>query len=247
MEHLEKIKGGILSMKKVLKGSLLALCLMATNGHTAVVVIDPAILAQSIQQVVYWAQQLEQMKNQLNQQISHYKSITGSRNLGTILNDPQLQQFVPKDAVDIYNSIKSGDLSKLSKEAQAIRNANKIYDCEGRTEKDYQLCQATLVKNAQDLAYAQNAYKLATQKIQQIQSLIAKINDTQDPKAIAELQARIQGETTAVANEQNRLTIWRTMSQAQDQANNQQVREKELKNLSLPNSASETFQYHLPQ
>lgn len=233
-------------MKRALFAVMLTVCLNTVYAQ-GIPVIDTANLIQSIQQVVYWAQQLEQMKNQLDQQVQHLQAITGSRNLGGILNDQQLQQFVPQDAVAIYNSIKSGDLSKLTQDAQAIRNSTMIYNCSDRIGDDYSNCQANLNKNAQDLAYAQNAYKLATQRVQQIQGLIGQINTTQDPKAIAELQARIQGENTAIANEQNRLTIWQSVSQSQDRAIQQKYKEQEMQSLSRKGDGTENFQFQLPQ
>jgi type IV secretion system protein VirB5 len=231
----------------VLALSTVASPFMVNESQAALVVIDPSNLAQQVKQVLYWAQQLQEMKNQLQQQITHYKSIVGSRNLGLILNDPALKNIVPKEAIDIYASIQSGDISKLTDEVLQLRNANKIYDCEGKKGQDFNQCQAFLIKTTQDLSYAQNAFKSASKRVEQIQALMSKINDTDDPKSIAEIQARIQAETTSIANEQNRLLMWRAMADTQDKANLQAFKEKEMKALSTNNDGSNGYQYQLPQ
>jgi type IV secretion system protein VirB5 len=50
-------------------------------------------------------------------------------------------------------------------------------------------------------------YEAAQRRIDQIESLMDKINDTQDPKAIGELQARISAEQALLQNESNKLQM----------------------------------------
>src|SRR5579864_6734569 len=87
------------------------------------------------------------------------------------------------------------------------------------------VCSSNLNKNSQDIDYSNNAYKVATDRNSQIQDLMGQINSTNDPKSIAELQARIAGENVSVANEANRIAIWKEMSAASERANQQKVAE----------------------
>ncbi|KDP89763.1 hypothetical protein W824_15140 [Clavibacter cf. michiganensis LMG 26808] len=60
----------------------------------------------------------------------------------------------------------------------------------------------------------------------QIDQLMAKINDTPDPKAIAELQGRIAAEQAMIQNEQTKLQMYQMVAAAEDRL--QQQRQREL-------------------
>lgn len=64
-----------------------------------------------------------------------------------------------------------------------------------------------------------------------------QINSTSDPKAIAELQARITAETAAVQNEQTKMQLFALASQAEDRLIQQQQREKAASNFDKANYA----------
>jgi type IV secretion system protein VirB5 len=60
-----------------------------------------------------------------------------------------------------------------------------------------------------------------------------RINTTEDPKAISELQARLQAETAQVANDQNRIAVMRQHAQLEKEQAEQARHEHNLKNLAL--------------
>ena len=126
---------------------------------------------------------------------------------------------------------------------RAIRTRAQLYDCEDREGEAQQRCQALLGQNAQTQAYAQNAMELVTARVDQIESLMNQINATEDPKAIAELQARLQVETAQVANDNNRIAVLNQMAVAQKEQAEQRIRESQMKNLSLTNDGTERFHY----
>lgn len=224
--------------------------LFALVGNTAqagIPVIDGANLVQAVQQVLAWQQQYQQMVQQYQQLQQQYASITGSRGLGNILNNQALQGVVPADVSTVYQAIQQGGGQGLTGAAQAIRNATKVYDCQGRTGTDLSTCQAFLNTNSQSQAYSQGASNLLTQRVSQIQSLQDQINSTSDPKAIAELQARLTAEVAQVNNDANRLAVLKAMADEQDRAAQQAIKERELKNLALTSNGSDTFHYQPPQ
>jgi len=55
-----------------------------------------------------------------------------------------------------------------------------------------------------------------------------QIDATQDPKGIAELQARIQSESTLVSNEMTRLQLFRMLADAEDRLIAEQQSERVL-------------------
>src|SRR5450631_3171269 len=98
----------------------------STKAHAGIPVIDAAGLVESIMQVVSWVQQAEQMieqikslDNQLQQAQQQYNSLTGTRNLGDIFNNKQLQGVVPTDLKSVYGSINSGGYNGLTSDAKS--------------------------------------------------------------------------------------------------------------------------------
>ena len=85
---------------------------------------------------------------------------------------------------------------------------------------------------AQDKAFALDAYDKAKSRLTQIDQLMAKINDTPDPKAIAELQGRIAAEQAMIQNEQTKLQMYQMVASAEDRLQEQRQREINAKVLS---------------
>lgn len=206
-------------------------------------VIDVANLAQAVKQINAWKQQYDQMAAQYKQLERQYAALTGTRNLGQIINNPILREIVPQNVGNFYFNIHQRGSAGLSPHGQAIRQQTKIYDCENRRGQDQITCQATLNNNAQLQAMGENAMAIVNQRVTQIQSLQNQINATQDTKAIAELQARLQVETTQVNNDANRLTVMKLLSETSERTSQQALRERQLKNLALNNDGTENFVY----
>ena len=225
------------SIKRVFAALLLAGSIVASPAaHAGIPTLDAANLAQAILEVLSWGEQygqmieqIQQLEQQYNQAVQQYDALTGSRGLGDILNNQALQGVVPDNLSSTYSSINSGGYSGLSSAAKSLRDASKIYNCEDRTGEAQTRCQSTLNINSQTQANYQNALDLVQQRTSQIQSLQSQINGTSDPKAIAELQARIQSENTQISNDSNRIALMRATADAQQQAADQANKERWLK------------------
>lgn len=204
---------------------------MATFAHAQIPVTDAAHIAknaaQHIETIARWKSQYDQMVGQLNQLKSTYQSMTGTRSLGQILNSPALREYLPSDWQKVYDSVKSGGYNGLSGSAKALYDASKIFDsCQHLSNGQQRtLCEARAVKGAQDKAFALDAYDKAKSRLNQIDQLMAKINQTSDPKAIAELQGRIAGEQAMIQNEQTKLQLYKMVAEAEDRMQQQQQRE----------------------
>jgi type IV secretion system protein VirB5 len=193
-------------------------------GLTQDQVNQAANIAKYIEMIEMYKVQIQQMKQQ-------YESLSGIRGLGSLLNDPQYASYLPSDWKKVYNGVQNGKYAGLSGTAAAIRDATKLLDvCEDLQEtKAKQLCQQKADKAASDQGFASDAYDKATARWDQIQGLIEQINSTTDAKAIAELQARINGETAAIQNEATKMQMYAMMSAAQDKILEQQQREATVK------------------
>lgn len=210
----------------------LGLTLIGIGSASAQIpVTDVASLTQQMQQVVSWGQQLQQMKAQIDQQKQMYASVSGSRGLGQLLNDPTLRSALPADWQQVYAAIQKGGYSGLTDKAKAIRDSNAIYSCQGSAAADQQLCNRELNKVAQDKANAMVAYDAAGKRLDNIQALMAQIDNTTDAKAIGELQTRMQAEQAMIQNEQTKLIMFKMMADSEDKLIAQQKREQDLQDV----------------
>ncbi|HGX6067293.1 TPA: P-type DNA transfer protein VirB5 [Salmonella enterica subsp. enterica serovar Infantis] len=208
---------------------------VSSAAFAQIPVTDGASIAQQVaaqaETIAKWKMQYDQMTSQINQMKQQYESLTGSRNLGQILNNSALRDYLPNDWQGVYDAVKSGGYSGLSGRAQSIYEANKAFDAcmvfklvDQRTA-----CEAQAVKGAQDKAFALDAYDKAKSRLTQIDQLMAKINDTPDPKAIAELQGRIAAEQAMIQNEQTKLQMYQMVAAAEDRLQEQRQRELNAK------------------
>lgn len=192
--------------------SLLGL-LFSCAAQAQIPVTDAANLTQQFQQVKSWAQQLKAMADQAKQAKQQYESLTGNRGMGNVLNDPSLQQYFKGDETPNAQAFR-----------QTYGNASYCDTAGYQTNEQRQLCrdQATRMGNMnqpyKDYEQLNRALNVANKKPEQIQGLIQQINETDDPKAIAELQARIAGEQANMQNEYVKMQITLQQMQIQNQA-----------------------------
>lgn len=220
-------------MKRVVLSIVTALTI---GGSAAVFAQIPVTdIAQNTQtalnqaaNIVQYIEQVAQLKMQVEQQAQQYKALTGSRDMGNILNDPKYRQYLPADWQDVYDKVKQGGYAGLSGSARSIYDKNHIYDaCEAIEDPDRQSsCNSLAMKPSIDQGTAEDAYKMAEERLDQIDQLSKQINTTQDPKAIAELQGRIATEQAAIQNEQTKLELYKMVAEAQDRV--QEQRENEM-------------------
>jgi type IV secretion system protein VirB5 len=232
----------ILTLSLVLAGGLS----LSSASYAQIPVTDGASIGQQIaaqaETIAKWKVQHDQMVSQIEQAKQQYESITGSRGLGTIMNDPAMRDYLPGDWQAVYDSVKSGGYSGLTGTGKSVYNANKIYDaCAHFTDSQQRTsCEALAVKSAQDKGLALDDYEKAKSRINQIDKLMSKINDTSDPKAIAELQGRIAAEQANIQNEQTKLQMYQMVAAAEDRV--QQQRQKEINAKVLDNREYKTRQ-----
>jgi len=213
-------------MKKALVGALLSL-LFNSAANAQIPVIDSASIAKQIETIAKWKLQYDQMVTQINQMKQQYDALTGARGLGDILNNPALREYLPEDWQGVYDAVKNGGYAGLTGQAQSIYEENRIFDgcahlgiSAARTA-----CEAQAVKPSQDKASALAAYDKTKERLKQIDQLMQRINTTQDPKSIAELQGRIAAEQAMIQNEQTKIELYKMVSEAEERINDQRERE----------------------
>jgi len=199
-------------------------------------VIDVTAIAKDIENhletVAKWKIQYKQMVMQIDQMKQEYKSLTGSRGLGDILDDPRLRDYLPSNWQSVYDSMKTLGYASLRGRAKSIFEDNKIHDiCANLGDSQERIhCEAQAVKAAQDKAFTVEAYDKSQLRLEQIDKLMAKINDTHDPKAISELQGRIAIEQTKIQNQKTQLQLYAIVAATEDRLQQQQQEEINVKN-----------------
>ncbi|WP_337913657.1 P-type DNA transfer protein VirB5 [Vibrio cholerae] len=230
--------------KLVLLAALSVMSAGTQAGIPVSVVLDATAMqnqitnyAQMLKDYATMLEQLDTMRNQFRHMEKEFSSVTGSRNLGQILNDPQFKQYLPDNWQTIYSSVRNHGYEGLSGAAKALRDASKVFDaCEyitNPTEKH--ICEAQAVKPAQDQAFAVDAYKKSQNRVGQIEGLMKEINRTNDPKAIAELNARIQAEQALIQNEQTKIALYKASAESEYQLLVQQENEMNKKYIQSTN------------
>src|SRR5690606_27785204 len=133
-----------------------------------------------------------------------YAALTGTRNLGDILNNPAIRNSLPTDVKDILSSSGTSYASIQS-------SVERIKD-EERLTGDFTIDNQALSRRVENLALRSKAlFEQAQQGMQtrlsQLDQLQSQINLTTDPKAISELQARLQIEQANIQADQMRADL----------------------------------------
>jgi type IV secretion system protein VirB5 len=207
--------------------AVLALCVSAGAGnaaHAGIPVIDMANLAQAIQQVVAWGQQYQQMVRQIQQLQQQYDNLNGVRGMGNLVNNPIARHYLPAEYgiilrqgvgqwEAIYNASRRFDISLSGLDAAG--DAVQAFENSGR--------QAAINR-----ATAEEAYRTASQRFDDIQVLLDRVNNAPDAKDIADLSSRIQAEQVMMQNEANKLQMLHQLAQAQRDIAYQQAAEMRM-------------------
>jgi type IV secretion system protein VirB5 len=184
-----------------------------------------ANIATERTQLASWAAQYLQMIKQYQQMLEEYRSLNGIRGMADLVNNPALRQYLPADYKQILDA-GYGDW-------QTIRDLNKITDMSNsglsQGSDVVTLFNKVAKQTAVNEAMYEAAYKRASQRFDDIQVLLDKVNDAPDAKDMADLQGRIQSEQVMMANEQSKLAMLTSLSQAQKDLRNQQSLEINLK------------------
>lgn len=202
-------------------------------------VIDAANLVQTIQQVMNDITAINNQVQQITQLQQQISSISGVRNLGQILNNPLLRNYVPAQAYEVLNTVDSNGYAGLSSTAKLLRDAGMIYNCLDRSASTRATCQAGLAQPYQHKAVLQDAMRSASGRISQISALMDSINATPDQKSIQEVQARIGAENALLAHELSQIQMLQAMADSEERIARSRERERQYEALSRAGKISD--------
>ncbi len=173
-------------------------------------------IAWHAEDIAKFTQQIEQMKAQVQQLQTTYKSLTGSSGIGNLFRDPQLANMLPSNWQGVYSSVADGGYAGITGSVSQILTQE-----QGGIDGTVDQAQANIVQRqaqvaAYDKAMGERAYSGAIQRLNDIQGLVDQIDQETDPKQIMDLQARIQGEQAAIQNEQTKLQLMAMLQRAEN-------------------------------
>lgn len=174
-------------MKRISAILLAGVLATALPVQATVTVVDWRAIAESVARGKQLADQIKHQLAQLEELRQQIKAIKGSRNLGKIFAESV--KNIPDEWADLYTN------KSLS------RDTAKVLSGKGYNQKtaEQQLVdyQNLIVKELEG----------TKARLRTIESLMDTINKTQDPKAIAELQSRIQSEQASIQHTQVQLDM----------------------------------------
>lgn len=218
-----------------LRTRLVATILVVCNGvdvrASGIPVIDVANLAQTTQQVINDITAINNQVQQILQLQAQLRSMTGTRNLGSVFNDTALMNYVPAQVHLQLAALGSGGYGGLGAAAKVLRDAQLVYNCLDREGTARVSCQAALAMPYQHKALLQGAMNAAAGRMRQIQSLMHEIDATQDMKSIQELQARIGAENAMLVHETSQVQLLRGLAESEERIARARDRERQYEML----------------
>jgi type IV secretion system protein VirB5 len=192
-------------------------------GAQGIPVYDNTSFLQLVQSVT-------QLKAQLTQLESTYNAMTGSRGIGGLINNPAARQYLPADYQSVLSSVSTGagDLSSLAKQILSNNSVLSTDQLAALSPENQKWVNQQRNQAASQGAAAQMAFQQASQRFSTLQTLIDSINSQTDPKAIQDLQARIQAESVMLQNERAKLDSMASANTVQHRLDVQRDREREV-------------------
>ncbi|MDM0022687.1 type IV secretion system protein [Variovorax saccharolyticus] len=240
-------------MRRQLIGFILAAAaaMMPWQARAGIPVIDMTAVANLIQQLGAWQQQLSGMQRQYDQLTqSHaqlqqtYSAMTGTRGMEQLLPTPDLaRNYLPPSFGELMNTVNatSGGYSGLASQVQSIMRANSILSSSqlsALSPEMRQVVEQGRQASAMFSAMSQGAYQNTSQRFSALQQLVDRIGTARDPKAIQDLQARIQAEQSMLTNEQTKLQGLYEISRGEELAQQQRIRERAMSDIGTIKSMS---------
>jgi type IV secretion system protein VirB5 len=222
------------------RGLLVAVLGLASIGaampaSAGMPVIDAANLAQAIQQVLSWGQQLQGMTQQYQQLQSTYNSLTGPRGMQALLPVSLANRnYLPANYAQMTGVINGTSTAYpvLSSQVQTSIQANAILSTQGLSGLSPQ-AQQYVRQSRQSAAtlsmLSQASQANASNNFSNVQSLISAVGSTADTKASADLSGRIQSEQVMTQTTQIKTDALYQSVQAQQLQNAQLAREAAVK------------------
>jgi len=201
-------------------------------ARAQIAVTDVGAIVQLVAQLKQLQQQLVVARDALRQAEDAYESTTGRRGMERLL-EGTVRNYLPEDWQELERAIQgtAAAHSALAQEIRRILEQNAIlsegalaaFAPQDRSEIDAARNSAAMLQ-----AISEQSLSNTSARFSALDELIRAIGRADDPKAIAELQARIGAEQGMLQNEANKLFVLQQSAHAQELARRQRERERAI-------------------
>ncbi|MFL6601461.1 MAG: type IV secretion system protein [Steroidobacteraceae bacterium] len=206
-------------------------CLLTTPAARAqFAVIDVGAITQLITQVEILQDQLTTARDHLAQAQAEFVSMTGGRGMERLLSGTQ-RNYLPASWADlqgamqaaggVYGALSGGVAATVAASAVLSPQALSLLPADVREQIQTARRLTALQQNLTRQALVTTSNRFAS-----LQQLIDAIGAAGDQKAVLDLQARVGAESSMLQNEQSKLLTLFQLVQAEEHANEQQLRER---------------------
>jgi type IV secretion system protein VirB5 len=190
--------------------SLSSAVLMATHSAHAQI---PVTVTSDLPGSINWAQQLIDngksllyQLDQLERMDRDFGAMTGNRGMSGLLRDSRYDNYVPLNALEQLADVAARGFAGLTPEARALMPPGMLDRCASLAEQPRSVCETEIARPYANAQLLRQSLTAQSGRLGQIQKLMDAISAATDPAAIAQLNARLQGEHLALTHENNRIT-----------------------------------------
>lgn len=195
-------------------------------------VYDNSTFLQSVMQVANTVKQLQNMAQQLQKMDQHLEAIKGNRGMENVLSNQNRQYLPPEwDQVGaMLNQSQSqyGEIASLIQQKMGQNAVLSERDLSALSPQQREFVLRARQAAATQSALSATAYNNASANVARLQQLTNAITSATDPKAIGELQARIQVEQTMLQNDAIKLAQAAQLQAAEERVLDQQLKERAI-------------------
>jgi type IV secretion system protein VirB5 len=168
---------------------------------------DATNLVQAVETVKNLKEQIKNQVAQIEKLEAQHKALTGSRNVGSILNNPALKDNIPSEWKDVYDKVKKGQIpgtnfAQLKQESGLVSN-------DPEKQKQYDV---VLSNKALNMA----ALKKTEERLDNIEKLMKRVDTSADSKEAQDLIARVSAEQAIIQNDQMKLNLMMKLQEAEE-------------------------------
>lgn len=211
---------------------LLTAQLLTADGQAAMAVIDASAISRLVQQLRTAEQQLSTTRDALREAQQTYQAMTGTRGTERLLSGAN-RNYLPTTWGELSATLSNTQSAygALTRELQGLVQANAVLSptqLASFAPNDRAAFEAQRQEVALLQALTRTALSATSQRFASLQQLIDAIANARDPKAIAELEARIAAEQAMLANDASKLATLYQSAQAQQAATQWRLRERAI-------------------
>lgn len=216
---------------RLARSSMLACLLVGPAAHAQFAVIDAGSIDQLISQAKILQAQLTTAQNQFTQAQAAFASTTGGRGMERLLAGIQ-RNYLPTDWGSVRSAMQgNGSYGSLSGGIASTVSANSVLSSQRLSELPVDV--RGLIETSRRLTalhqnLAREALSNSSDRFAALQQLINALPAAADEKGALDLQARVSAENSMLQNEQTKLQNLYQVVQAEERANEEQLRERAI-------------------